>query len=595
MRYFVAFSLFLLASLCVAPNTTAQTADPAGHWQGAITLPNNAELGIAVTLESRGDAGWAGSIDIPAQSLQGFALSNVTVQEGRVHFEMNGIPGQPTFAGQLAEAGEAITGTFQQGAASLPFALRRADDATAAPASPSLPAQPVPGEGAVGEWLGVLDVGSIQLRLVLKIEAAEGGGLTAILNSVDQGAKIPVDTITLQERALHLNIDRVQANFKGTLNEDGSAMEGTWSQGAQSLPLAFHRTAEPFALNRPQNPEPPFPYDSRDVTFPNTAGAITLAGTLLTPRGEGPFPAVVLVTGSGAQDRDESLMGHKPFLVLADHLARHGIASLRYDDRGAGESEGDHMGSTVGDFSTDAAAAVAFLAAQPKIDGEALGIVGHSEGGLTGPRVATEHRGLAFLVLLAPPGEPLDALLARQGRDVLRQRGISAALIERALAAQAEEIELIQDASLDTETLTAKLQALATAAREGFTAAEREQLQLTDAALEQGLRVSTSPWFRSLVREDPAVYLKQLKIPVLALFGGKDIQVAPEVNAGIVKASLSAAGNQDFEVHILPGLNHLFQHAETGAVAEYGTIEETFAPEALEKISGWIRARFAGS
>lgn len=247
MRNILAFTILLLTSLAVAPHSVAQTTDPAGHWQGAITLPNDAELGIAVTLESRGEAGWAGTIDIPAQSLRGFALSNVTVQEGQVHFEMDGIPGQPTFEGHLGESSEAITGTFQQGQASLTFALQRAAEAPPALTVPALPAEPVPGEGAAGEWLGVLAVGSTQLRLVLKVEAAEGGGWTAILNSVDQGAEIPVDSINLKERALGLGIDRIQANFKGTLNEDGSAIEGTWSQGARNLPLTFHRTAEPVA------------------------------------------------------------------------------------------------------------------------------------------------------------------------------------------------------------------------------------------------------------------------------------------------------------------------------------------------------------
>lgn len=605
MRRLLLFTLLCtLSTAGAAP--AAEPAGAAGTWEGAIALPNGAELGIAVTLQP-GDEGWSGTIDIPAQGLAGYELSNVSVAGGRVRFAMASIPGEPAFDGELADTGEAIAGTFRQGGAELGFSLRRTGgdgetgeagppgppDAGQAPPAAAPAAPGVPGEGAVGEWMGALVVGPTRLRLVFTVEAADDGTLRASVDSVDQGAQIPVGSVAVDGRAWRLELPAIGASFTGTMNEDGSAVDGTWTQGGQSLPLRLVRLAEPFALRRPQHPEPPFPYESRDVTFANRRAGLRLAGTLAIPPGDGPFPAVVLVSGSGPQDRDESLMGHKPFLVIADQLARRGIASLRYDDRGTGASGGDHLSSTVADFAADAEAALAFLAARPEVDRDALGIVGHSEGGLTGPRVAAGNREVDFLVLLAPPGVPMGDLLGRQMRDVLQQRGVDQALIERALAMQGADLATLADESLSADEAAARLREAARRRLEQLTAAERTALLYDEAAIERGIEQGASPWFRSLMREDPATHLAKIRIPVLALFAGKDIQVAPEVNAERVERSLAAAGNEDFEVRILPGLNHLFQHATTGAISEYGEIEETFAPQALELIGDWILERFA--
>ncbi|MDY7093654.1 MAG: alpha/beta hydrolase [Acidobacteriota bacterium] len=577
------------------PESPMETS-PAGAWEGAIQLPNG-ELGIAVELQQGDEGAWSGTIDIPAQGLKDFPLDNVAVEPPKVHFEMAGIPGQPTFDGQLSKNGDGIAGSFQQGPQNLSFSLRRvegngeeaSEEAAARP--PEIPAEPVPGEGMAGEWMGVLNPGPVKLRLVLRVEEKDGK-LSATFESVDQGATLDVDTIELAEQQLTFSIQRAGASYEGTLNEDGSAVDGTWKQGGATFPLVFHRLAESFALNRPQTPQPPFPYDATEVTFTNPDSEITLAGTLLTPHGDGPFPAVVMVTGSGPQDRDESLMGHKPFWIIADHLARHGIASLRYDDRGVGGSGGNIPSSTGKDLTRDAQAGVAFLAQQAKIDRAAVGLVGHSEGGLIGPRAAVGSEDIDFLVLLAPPGEPLADLLERQARDIYSQQGVDEKLIDRALAREEEQLQILLDDSLSSEEVEKRLVEQTKEFQKEFTEEELQQLQFDPAAVEQRIRQVASPWFRSLIGADPAVYLKQVEVPVLALFGAKDLQVSSEVNAPILEASLKAAGNEDFEVVTFPDLNHLFQHAETGAIDEYGQIEETFAPEALEKISQWILERF---
>jgi len=583
--------LLLLAALAIpSAVAAAEAGDPSGRWSGAIEIPNG-ELAITVALEHSAEAGWSGTIDIPAQGLHGFALSAVGADGGRVHFEMAGIPGTPTFDGALGDSGQTITGSFRQGGQSLDFALERAADETPA-ASSEAPIEGVPGEGAAGEWKGALEAGPVTLRLALHVKPAEDGGVGAVFDSLDQGVTLTVDRITLDEGVLRFAIDRIGGVFEGTMNDDGSAVEGTWSQGGQTLPLTLYRSAEPFALKRPQTPQAPFPYERREVTFLNEKAGIRLAGTLLVPDGEGPFPAVVFVSGSGAQDRDEALMGHRPFLVIADALARRGIASLRYDDRGFGASQGDHMGSTVDDFATDAEAALGFLAAQPKIDPKAVGILGHSEGGLTGPKVAARNPAVDFLVLLAPPGEPLQALLKRQGQALMKLQGVDQALIDDTMAAQEKSLELVADPSISTDELRDRLRTAAEARRKKYTAEQQAALDLDDASIDQAVQVGTSPWFRSLMREDPAVALGKVQVPVLALFGGKDFQVDPEVNSEALRSALRKAGDDDVTIRVLPGLNHLFQHAETGSIAEYGTIEETISPEVLQLVGDWIEARF---
>jgi len=583
--------LLLLAALAIpSAVAAAEAGDPSGRWSGAIEIPNG-ELAITVALEHSAEAGWSGTIDIPAQGLHGFALSAVGADGGRVHFEMAGIPGTPTFDGALGDSGQTITGSFRQGGQSLDFALERAADETPA-ASSEAPIEGVPGEGAAGEWKGALEAGPVTLRLALHVKPAEDGGVGAVFDSLDQGVTLTVDRITLDEGVLRFAIDRIGGVFEGTMNDDGSAVEGTWSQGGQTLPLTLYRSAEPFALKRPQTPQAPFPYERREVTFLNEKAGIRLAGTLLVPDGEGPFPAVVFVSGSGAQDRDEALMGHRPFLVIADALARRGIASLRYDDRGFGASQGDHMGSTVDDFATDAEAALGLLAAQPKIDPKAVGILGHSEGGLTGPKVAARNPAVDFLVLLAPPGEPLQALLKRQGQALMKLQGVDQALIDDTMAAQEKSLELVADPSISTDELRDRLRTAAEARRKKYTAEQQAALDLDDASIDQAVQVGTSPWFRSLMREDPAVALGKVQVPVLALFGGKDFQVDPEVNSEALRSALRKAGDDDVTIRVLPGLNHLFQHAETGSIAEYGTIEETISPEVLQLVGDWIEARF---
>lgn len=346
----------------------------------------------------------------------------------------------------------------------------------------------------------------------------------------------------------------------------------------------FARNLE-AAPKRPQTPEPPFPYASSDLVIPGTREGISLAATLFTPEGSGPFPAVVLVTGSGPQDRDETILGHKPFLVLADNLARRGIAVLRYDDRGVGSSTGDLAQATTLDFADDADAVFSWLASQAFVDSRRVGIIGHSEGGLIASIVASRNSAVAFIVLLAGPGLRGDELLLLQNAALAKAMGASSAQIEtaRSLNATLYAAAIREQNPVEAATAVREAYSNYVASAPGLSKlARKAALKQTDSIVAS----LTTPWMRTFLALDPACYLVDLRIPVLALNGSKDLQVPPDENLAALAHALPASA--PLTALRLEGLNHLFQHAKTGLPSEYEKIEETFAPEALAAIGDWI-------
>jgi pimeloyl-ACP methyl ester carboxylesterase len=369
---------------------------------------------------------------------------------------------------------------------------------------------------------------------------------------------------------------------------DGEGLVAGFFHVAHSEPPAEGAEAKAEPTGRPQEPRRPLPYGEEEVSY--RSGDVELAGTLTMPPGEGPHPAALLISGSGPQNRDEEVMGHRPFLVLSDHLTRAGIAVLRVDDRGVGGSSGDLSGSTSADLAEDALAGVRFLRARKEIDDGSVGVVGHSEGGMIGPLAATLSNDVAFVVMLAGTGVPGDEVLVRQMELILRSAGAEGQKIESILASQRKLLDLVlEDAEYDA--VLEQMRKLTALQIESVTGSEP-----APDDLEEALRTETnslmSPWFRSFLSHDPEGTLKKVKVPVLALFGELDLQVEPGQNMPKVEGALMAAGNADFTVKTLPGLNHLFQKAKTGAVGEYATIEETMNPAALEAVSGWILERF---
>lgn len=422
------------------------------------------------------------------------------------------------------------------------------------------------------DWSGTLTASGQQLHLALHLTPGDHGALAAKLDSIDQGAMgIPCSDVTVDGEAFSFAVPAIGGHYAGQISADGKTITGTWSQGPMSLPLNWTRGGT-YKLDRPQEPKPPFPYQVKTVTIPDAAAHVNLAGTLTTPEGKGPFPAVVLIAGSGPIDRDETVFGHKPFLVLADFLTRHGIAVLRYDKRGVAGSTGDYKNATTRDFADDALAALEFLKAQPGVDAQHLGLIGHSEGGMIAPMVAVESRDVSFVVLMAGPAVPGDVLLPQQV-----YRGD---LAEGAPEDQAQHDALEEAADLRIlEKNSNADQAIAAMQARAGTAAEKQQLAAQRGRL-------TSPWFRYFATYDPYPTLEKVTCPVLALDGSKDFQVPADLNLPFIRTAVS--WNPRSQVVEVPGANHLFQDATTGAESEYGKIPETISPKVLDLINGWI-------
>ncbi len=442
-----------------------------------------------------------------------------------------------------------------------------------------------------GHWQGTLQAGVLELRIVFNIAASPEGMLTATMDSPDQGAKgLPIESATLEGNRLTLEARRIGGTYRGTLGDDGQQIKGEWRQSGQVMQLDLARLEKEPDYRRPQEPTRPFPYDEREVTVANEAAGVTLAGTLTLPKAAAGVPAVVLLTGSGAQDRDESILGHKPFLVLADYLTRRGIAVLRLDDRGVGGSTGSVSASTTTDLAGDALAAVAFLKTVKQINSRQIGLVGHSDGAIVAPLAASRSSDVAFIVMLAGTGVPGEQIILRQGAIIARVQKADEKLIA---SAQELQRKLFAVAKRDTNLAEAQ-QEIIELMRESdsYKAAKTpENRAALEAQLAAQAQMMFTPWFRAFLTYDPAVALAKVRCPVLVLNGEKDLQVDPKQNLPPIAAALKQAGNRDVTIRELPGLNHLFQHCQTGSPVEYGKIDETFAPEALAVIADWILER----
>lgn len=446
-------------------------------------------------------------------------------------------------------------------------------------------------------WKGAIELPGVVLDFSIHL-SEKGGTISIPLQGVKDH---PLDDAAVDGRTLKFLLippgvpEEAWARFEATIDDDGRAAQGTLRQAGHSFPLRMTRLADDEAdpgLNRPQHPRPPFPYGEREVVFTNKADGTVIAGTLTIPTGEGPHPAVILITGSGAQDRDETIFGHKPFLVIADHLTRRGVAVLRNDDRGVGGTGGDIIAATADVLVSDVLASIDFLKSQPEIDPGRIGLIGHSEGGILAPIVASRSGDVRFIVLLAGTGLPGKDLLRFQSEAIVRIAGVAdEEALEASLVRHTETMDLVLRGAPEQEIKAA----IADLAR--LQARAAGQPQIDDASMQmlvdQQYVSITSPWFRSFIALDPREALRKVTVPVLALNGERDLQVPPRLNLPHIEAALKEAGNADVTVMELPGLNHLFQQAPTGAISEYASIEQTISPEVLELIADWVRARAA--
>jgi uncharacterized protein len=568
MKKIVAIILFALASGCAA-----HAQDIAGDWKGTLSV-GTAELRLVVHITKGDDGTLKATMDSIDQGANGIAISSISLKDSKLTFASEAVHG--TYEGTVNKDATEIKGTWSQGT---PLPL----DFTRVPKTAKTEHKPVKPSDIDGTWAGTLDTGSGNLRIIFHITNTDDG-LTATMDSPNQGANgIPVTVVTRNGSSLKLELKQASAVFEGKINDKLTTIDGIWSQGGGSAPLVLNRVkdAAQLELHRPQNPVKPYPYQDEDVSYPNKAASITLAATLTIPRGTGPFPAVLLIAGSGPHDRDESLMGHSPFLVLSDFLTRKGIVVLRADKRGIGKSGGDYPAATTIDFVSDAQSGVAYLKSRPEVDHHKIGLVGHSEGGVIAPMAAVEDPDVAFIVMMAGSGVPGDDIIVEQTLLIAEAGGVSHEEAEKNSIEERKILTLVEQEKNDAE-LVRKL---------------RDELagKVPEATLNAQIKALTSPWYRYFIQYDPATTLRKVACPVLAITGQKDLQVPPDQNLPAIRKALEAAGNKNFEVDELPGLNHLFQTAETGSPSEYEKIEETISPVALDKIASWILKQSASS
>lgn len=432
-----------------------------------------------------------------------------------------------------------------------------------------------------GDWKGMLKVGEIELPIVFHF-AEKAGKLVATMDSPAQGAKaIPIDSAVFRNDSILLFAPNLGITYKGKLVKE--IIEGTFNQMGRDFPLRMKRyEEEQTLLQRPQEPKPPFPYATEEVVVSNKEQGNRLAGTLCIPKGKEKFPIVVMITGSGTQNRDEEIFGHKPFAVLADYLARNGIGSLRMDDRGIGGSDKGKANPTTADFATDIQSAVNFISEKGY---ENIGLLGHSEGGMIAPIVGSKTEKVKFLVLLAAPGVSCSELLVSQNEAIGKAQGLSETLLQESKASNQELYAFIKNYKGNDleEEVTHLLKKQLEKAYKTTLSTEK----ITPLAQKQA-RTMSSNWFQYFIRFEPEQYLEQLKIPVLALNGTLDLQVAAKENLQGIEMALQKAGNQHYTIKEFEGLNHLFQHAKSGLPSEYGQLTETISPDVLVYISEWI-------
>lgn len=576
-RHHIAVLIVLLLGAAVSSRAQIQPPPPnldgvyAGTLQAGeaqlhlvLHLTKNPQGELHATLDSLDQAVYA--IEATAASLRGSTLRFEVASVG-AHFE-----------GTVSADRKSIDGLWSQGDAALPITFRRKD----------APRKPNDARSSVeGLWQTALDAHGMRLRFQLHVSHDTDGELVASLDSLDQSVSgLPAVNVSQKENSVHFEVPAVAGAYDGTLNAAKNSITGKWSQTGADAMLTFTRSDQPLELRRPQIPAKPYPYREEDVTFPNKSANVMLAGTLTLPKGAGPFAAAILVAGSGPQDRDESIANHKPFLILADYLTRKGIAVLRYDKRGTPKSTGNADDSTTLDLASDTEAAITYLKTRKEIDPGKIGLIGHSEGAIIAPYLASRSKTIPWLVLLGAPATKGRDTLLKQSELIARAGNLTEPQIQASLDFDEAAYDLVlQEKS--TDALAAKLVALVKAS--GMDSA------IPPSALEQQLRMLTSPWFRFFLGYDPLPNLEKTVCPVLVLYGQKDLQVPAKVNMPLVQKAFADAGNKNTEIRQLAELNHLFQHSYSGSPAEYAAIEETFAPEALQAISNWLIPQLSAS
>ena len=573
--------LLLLLTMSFTATAGAQNATKT-TWRGTLDA-RGTKLRLEIDVTESGDRS-TGELRSLDQGNASFQISDVKT-DGELSFAVPQLGAR--FTGQFDANRKNATGLFTQGGVELQLTLARGET--------RLVVMEEKEEKLKEAWVGQLDMGIVKPVMQFRVMKSPPGKPKCYFDSITEGATGFAGTWVIKDKELSFSIPQIGLEFHGTLDTEGDTAKGIWSQGGRKLPITIKRqpaeySSENVWVNRPQRPVGPFPYDSELVAFENVVDKLTLAGTLTIPKTPGRYPAVVLISGSGPQDRDESLMEHKPFLVLADYLSRRGIAVLRYDDRGTAKSTGKYSTATTEDLARDASAAVDFLKSHKRINAAEIGLAGHSEGGLIAPMVCGLRDDVAFVVLMAATGVDGQTIINSQTEAMVRaaktkpedQAEVEAGLkLNRYIVTQSakgtfdtndpefqEHVDAILKLQPEEELQEAKEAVM------GSVAAAKERLE--------------GNWMKFFIQYDPKPALSKIKSPVFAIIGSKDLQVLPNLNMPQIEKALQQGGNKDFELVTLEGLNHLFQKCETGSLSEYITIQETWNPEALKRIGDWV-------
>jgi pimeloyl-ACP methyl ester carboxylesterase len=569
-------ALVLGLAATLGGSALAQTQpDIVGPWHGTLTPRGSTGVAVVLTVSKGPDGALSAIFGQPYSGANAQApVSSIAVADGTLTFAI--ARANASFEGKWNASEHRWEGVFKQGIADMPLTL----EAGKPPARPVI-------AGMDGVWQGSIERNGGKLRLVLRIATADYGTVV-VLDSPDQlsfGEVVPV--LGRDGDRVQLGNPAAQFAYDAVLSGDLTEMTGVWKRPNQpDAEVTFTRAATDvarFSTDRPQTPKQPFAYQVEEVAFANPfESGVRLAGTLTLPEGEGPFPAAILISGSGANDRDDTGLGHKPFAVIADYLTRHGIAVLRTDDRGVGGSTGDFAAATSADLATDANAAARYLTTRPDIRRDAIGFIGHSEGGVIAPIAMASNKHIAFLVMLAGPGTRWDEVLLSQRRLI----GLAQGKSEQELGRSEPLVAAVYHGIASARTQEAGIEAV----RPLLTPDAMAALGAAGEDRDLVARRMNSRWTRYLFRHDPAPDLRKIRVPVLVMTGSLDLQIPADENLPAIRAAL--IHNPDVTVRELPGLNHLFQTATTGAPGEYADIQETFAPAALEIMSEWLTQRF---
>ena len=542
-------------------------------WLGELDV-NVAKLRLEIRLTFDEEGTPSATLISLDQNNAEIKVDSLEIDGKSISMEMKSVGA--SFKGELNEAHTECVGTFTQAGQEFPLTFKKVEN--------------VPDRTHVATWKGAFKVGEQEFDFQLRVFEEDDEEI-ALLDSFTEAIMGLATEFTQEGDDFQFVVPISAGKYVGKLNEDKTKVEGKWIQAGAEYELNFEAvdltdTRRKLNRIRPQTPKEPFPYDTTELTFENKRAKISLAGTLTTPKGDGPFPTVILVSGSGPQDRDETILDHKPFAVLADHLTRAGIAVFRYDERGVGESTGTYEGATTEDFAEDVEAIFTALRKHPKVKKNRVGIIGHSEGGMVAPMIAARNRNVAFIVMMAGPGVPGKQILLTQSRAISAAEGVPEAALDLNQEIMSKVLDQVSPGNAGLNVIDGVFDEL----KDQLGGEQGNLEELSELAKTQFKQFET-PWFQFFNVYDPLPALRKVRCPVLSVIGEKDLQVDCEMNQEAIEAALKEGGNKDYRIAKLPGLNHLFQKCESGSPTEYAKIEETLNPEFLDLLTTWLLER----